>query len=167
MGEPWGAKQPFLFFTDFGPPLDEAVREGRRREFAHFAAFADAAQRATIPDPNSHSTFAASRSPIADATHGDGAQWAAWFKALLDVRRQWLVPGVAQARAVRASVLADGALTGTWQLPGGLWHIAFNVGTQAVPMPPLRGRVAHVENVAADTQELPVDGFIAWYEPQS
>lgn len=77
------------------------------------------------------------------------------------------MPGVAQARAVRASVLADGALTGTWQLPGGLWHIAFNVGTQAVPMPPLRGRVAHVENVAADTQELPVDGFIAWYEPQS
>ncbi|WP_311239548.1 MULTISPECIES: malto-oligosyltrehalose trehalohydrolase [unclassified Xanthomonas] len=167
MGEPWGATQPFLFFTDFGPPLDEAVREGRRREFAHFAAFADEAQRATIPDPNSHATFAASRSPIGDAAHGDGAQWAAWFTALLAVRRQWLVPGLADARAVRASVLADGALTATWELPGGLWHIAFNVGSAAVPLPPLRGRVAFAENVNISAQQLPVDSFIAWHEDRS
>ncbi|MCW1984118.1 maltooligosyltrehalose trehalohydrolase [Xanthomonas arboricola] len=164
MGEPWGATQPFLFFTDFGPPLDDAVREGRRREFAHFAAFADPAKRETIPDPNSHATFAASRAPIEDAAHGDGAQWAAWFQALLGVRRQWLVPGLAQARALRASVLADGAVTATWELPGGLWHIAFNVGADAVPLPPLRGHVAHAENVAADAQTLPTDSFIAWYE---
>ncbi|MEA9607740.1 malto-oligosyltrehalose trehalohydrolase [Xanthomonas campestris pv. plantaginis] len=164
MGEPWGATQPFLFFTDFGPPLDDAVREGRRREFAHFAAFADPAKRETIPDPNSHATFAASRAPIEDAAHGDGAQWAAWFQALLGVRRQWLVPGLAQARALRASVLADGAVTATWELPGGLWHIAFNVGAEAVPLPLLRGRVAHAENVAADAQTLPTDSFIAWYE---
>ncbi|MDX6083384.1 malto-oligosyltrehalose trehalohydrolase [Xanthomonas campestris pv. incanae] len=164
MGEPWGATQPFLFFTDFGPPLDDAVREGRRREFAHFAAFADPAKRETIPDPNSHATFAASRAPIEDAAHGDGAQWAAWFQALLGVRRQWLVPGLAQARALRASVLADGAVTATWELPGGLWHIAFNVGAEAVPLPPLRGRVAHAENVAADAQTLPTDSFIAWYQ---
>ncbi|MCW2003252.1 maltooligosyltrehalose trehalohydrolase [Xanthomonas arboricola] len=164
MGEPWGATQPFLFFTDFGPPLDDAVREGRRREFAHFAAFADPAKRETIPDPNSHATFAASRAPIEDAAHGDGAQWAAWFQALLGVRRQWLVPGLAQARALRASVLADGAVTATWELPGGLWHIAFNVGAETVPLPPLRGHVAHAENVAADAQTLPTDSFIAWYE---
>ncbi|MCC5045493.1 malto-oligosyltrehalose trehalohydrolase [Xanthomonas campestris pv. raphani] len=164
MGEPWGATQPFLFFTDFGPPLDDAVREGRRREFAHFAAFADPAKRETIPDPNSHATFAASRAPIEDAAHGEGAQWAAWFQALLGVRRQWLVPGLAQARALRASVLADGAVTATWELLGGLWHIAFNVGADAVPLPPLRGRVAHAENVAADAQTLPTDSFIAWYE---
>ncbi|AAY47507.1 malto-oligosyltrehalose trehalohydrolase [Xanthomonas campestris] len=164
MGEPWGATQPFLFFTDFGPPLDDAVREGRRREFAHFAAFADPAKRETIPDPNSHATFAASRAPIEDAAHGDGAQWAAWFQALLGVRRQWLVPGLAQARALRTSVLADGAVTATWELPGGLWHIAFNVGAEAVPLPPLRGRVAHAENVTADAQTLPTDSFIAWYE---
>lgn len=94
-------------------------------------------------------------------------QWTAWFKALLGVRRQWLVPGLAQARAVGASVLADGAVTASWELPDGLWHIAFNVGASAVPMPPLRGRVAHVENVAADAQQLPVDGFIAWHEARA
>ena len=66
--------------------------------------------------------------------------------------------------ALRACVLADGAVTATWELPGGLWHIAFNVGAEAVPLPPLRGRVAHAENVAADAQTLPTDSFIAWYE---
>ncbi|WP_159095634.1 DUF3459 domain-containing protein, partial [Xanthomonas fragariae] len=111
--------------------------------------------------------FAASRSPIDDAAHGDGAQWTAWFTALLAVRRQWLVPGLAQARAVRASVLADGAVTATWELPDGLWHIAFNVGKVAVPLPPLRGCVAHAENVDADAQQLPVDGFIAWHEDRA
>ena len=28
MGEPWQVQSPFLFFTDYAPPLDEAVREG-------------------------------------------------------------------------------------------------------------------------------------------
>ncbi|WP_313140794.1 malto-oligosyltrehalose trehalohydrolase, partial [Stenotrophomonas sp.] len=49
LGEPWQATAPFLFFTDYQAPLDEAVREGRRREFAGFSGFADAASRARIP----------------------------------------------------------------------------------------------------------------------
>ena len=34
MGEEWGCRQPFLFFCDFAGELGEAVRAGRRREFA-------------------------------------------------------------------------------------------------------------------------------------
>ena len=37
MGEEWASKRPFQFFCDFGPPLAEAVRQGRRLEFAQFA----------------------------------------------------------------------------------------------------------------------------------
>ena len=51
MGEEWGAETPFLFFCDFEGPLADAVREGRRREFARFPAFADPAARERIPDP--------------------------------------------------------------------------------------------------------------------
>src|SRR5690606_12550917 len=37
MGEEWGASTPFLYFTDHSEPeLAEAVRNGRRREFAAF-----------------------------------------------------------------------------------------------------------------------------------
>ena len=49
------------FFCDFGPELTQAVTEGRRREFVHFAAFSDEAACARIPDPGSASTFEASK----------------------------------------------------------------------------------------------------------
>ena len=65
MGEEVGARTPFLFFTDHRDELADAVREGRRGEFAHFAAFSDPAQRARIPDPNAASTFESSVPPLA------------------------------------------------------------------------------------------------------
>src|SRR6202008_3331251 len=34
MGEEWAAAQPFPFFCDVGPDLADAVRNGRRDEFA-------------------------------------------------------------------------------------------------------------------------------------
>jgi malto-oligosyltrehalose trehalohydrolase len=58
MGEEWGATQPFPFFCDFAGELAEAVRAGRRREFAKFPAFSDPAARERIPDPNAPGTFA-------------------------------------------------------------------------------------------------------------
>jgi len=61
MGEEFDAEHPFLFFCDFGPELADAVREGRRREFARSSGFTDAASRASIPDPNDPETFTRSR----------------------------------------------------------------------------------------------------------
>src|SRR5215212_3277138 len=55
MGEEWDASTPFLFFVDFSDdePLSTAVREGRRREFAKFKAFAEQHGGEQIPDPTS------------------------------------------------------------------------------------------------------------------
>ena len=55
MGEEWGASTPFLFFCDFEPELAKLVTEGRRNEFASFAAFSDPARRDRIPDPSAPS----------------------------------------------------------------------------------------------------------------
>lgn len=56
MGEEYGETNPFLYFVSHGDPdLVEAVREGRRHEFAAFAWAGD------IPDPQSEETFARSR----------------------------------------------------------------------------------------------------------
>ena len=44
MGDEWGAREPFPFFCDFKGDLAQAVREGRRREFAE--AYAQHARRA-------------------------------------------------------------------------------------------------------------------------
>src|SRR5690606_7306946 len=52
-GEEWGASTPFLYFTDHADPdLAEAIRQGRRREFAAFGWDAE-----SIPDPQAIETF--------------------------------------------------------------------------------------------------------------
>jgi maltooligosyltrehalose trehalohydrolase len=61
MGQEWAADAPFLFFTDHNPELGKLVTEGRRKEFRHFAAFADPHIRERIPDPQAPATFEASR----------------------------------------------------------------------------------------------------------
>ena len=61
MGEEWGAAQPFPFFCDFGPELADAVRKGRREEFARFPEFQDPAMRERIPDPMAEETFASAK----------------------------------------------------------------------------------------------------------
>src|SRR5690606_38208001 len=78
MGEEWGAREPFLFFCDLGAELRDAVRDGRRREFAAFPAFADPAARARIPDPTAASTFAASRLDHGARGAPEGQAWLAF-----------------------------------------------------------------------------------------
>ena len=53
MGEEWGAKAPFPFFCDFNGDLADAVRKGRRSEYAGaYAKYGD-----EVPDPLDKSTF--------------------------------------------------------------------------------------------------------------
>jgi maltooligosyltrehalose trehalohydrolase len=58
MGEEYAEPNPFQFFTDHvDPAIAEATREGRRREFEAFAAFAGA----DVPDPQAEETFLRSK----------------------------------------------------------------------------------------------------------
>jgi maltooligosyltrehalose trehalohydrolase len=58
MGEEWFETAPFQFFTDHvDPAIAEATREGRRREFAEFAAFSGE----EVPDPQALETFLRSK----------------------------------------------------------------------------------------------------------
>lgn len=89
MGEEWQASTPFQYFVDFADPdLSRAVRDGRRREFGGFGAFAGEA----VPDPTDPQTFLRSRldwSEIARAPHADVL---AETKALLRLRRERVAP---------------------------------------------------------------------------
>ena len=58
MGEEHDERAPFQFFSDHDDPeIADATREGRRREFAAFAAFAGE----EVPDPQDAATFERSR----------------------------------------------------------------------------------------------------------
>jgi len=161
MGEPWGSRTPFQFFTHYGPPLDEAVREGRRSEFAHFAAFSDPEKRQAIPDPNALSTFEASMAQIADSRQGEGAQWREWFTALMACRHTHLVPDLAQARALGARVLAPGAIAAAWQLAQGQWHVQVNLGDTPVAIALPAGQELWRESAGDAPEVLAPGGFIA------
>jgi maltooligosyltrehalose trehalohydrolase len=57
MGEEYGEPAPFQFFSDhIDVEIADATREGRRREFASFAAFGE-----DVPDPQDPETFRRSK----------------------------------------------------------------------------------------------------------
>jgi len=118
MGEEWAAQTPFLFFCDFHDELAEAVREGRRREFAAFPEFADSQARARIPDPNAPETFTAARLPAEPGSHG--AEFRSFVKTLLELRRARIAPLLAQAEGHCGQAQRWGArgLRVDWRLGG-------------------------------------------------
>ena len=92
MGEEWGERRPFYFFTDFHGDLGEIVREGRRNEFRKWASFRDPANRERIPDPNALSTFRASLLDWGAPTREPNRQRLKEVARLLDLRRRELSP---------------------------------------------------------------------------
>jgi maltooligosyltrehalose trehalohydrolase len=172
MGEEIGATQPFLYFTSYDQPaLADAVRDGRRQEFAGFAAFADPQQRNRIPDPNEADTFAASM-PIAD----DGAtEWHAWAHALLTIRHAQLTRRFENCRALGACVLGEAAVAARWQLNDGtVLALALNlsssdVGVKLDAIAKTGGADLLFETsgtlAALGHDCLPADSFIALLEP--
>jgi malto-oligosyltrehalose trehalohydrolase len=131
MGEEVGSETPFLFFTDFHDELAQAVREGRRQEFAKFPAFSNPDARATIPDPNDPVTFDRSR-PLPGP---DAAETFAFYRELLALRRNWIAPRLKGARASGAEVLGPKAVIARWRLGDGAnLTIALNLAADAVPI---------------------------------
>ena len=87
MGQEFAASTPFQYFTDHNPELGRLVTEGRRKEFQAFSAFADAATRERIPDPQAESTFAACRLRLEEAERPPGRELQALYRSLLQLRR--------------------------------------------------------------------------------
>lgn len=115
MGEEWGSQAPFPFFCDFHGELAEAVRAGRRKEFAGaYEKYGD-----DVPDPLSADTFKSAVLDWRERDGGAGAQRLALVSRLLQIRRNMIVPRLAGARFGTAAVADDGMLTATWRLGDG------------------------------------------------
>jgi maltooligosyltrehalose trehalohydrolase len=91
MGEEYGETAPFLYFTDHGDPdLAEAVREGRRAEFASFARAGE------VPNPQNPSTFERSRVHPGTQLQREDVQLLRWYHRLIDLRKS--VPALGSAQ---------------------------------------------------------------------
>lgn len=149
MGEDEGSESPFLFFTDFHDELADAVREGRRKEFAKFDAFADEAARERIPDPNAKSTFDASiPKPGTDA-----GEWRALTRELLMLRQVHIMPRLKGAVGIAAEVVGEAAVKARWRMAdGATLTIALDLGNEPTPIATEDGTLIHHEG----------DRFAAW-----
>jgi maltooligosyltrehalose trehalohydrolase len=144
MGEEAAAETPFLFFCDWQGEAAELTREGRRKEFAHFKAFATPELRDRIPDPCDESAFLASKldwgkiglTPIS-------RNFRELTKELLRLREQKIVPLIKDhILAAKGEVLGKGGRQGglnvQWQTAkGDELQIVTSFSQENLPMPRL------------------------------
>jgi maltooligosyltrehalose trehalohydrolase len=107
-GQEFAASTPFQFFTDHNPELGRLVTEGRRKEFAGFAAFADPARRERIPDPQAASTFR--RSVLDWSERATNTEVYDLYRTLLVLRRDDPVLRRQDRSTTRARALTDDLL---------------------------------------------------------
>lgn len=140
LGEEWASERPFLFFTDHHAELADAVRNGRRAEFRHFAAFADEAKRAQIPDPNDPAAFRTSVPDFAAAAQTPHRERRALYRELLALRHARIVPRIPGCRSTGAQAIGQTAVRAAWRMgDGAQLSIATNLGAEPVPLDPCSG----------------------------
>jgi len=157
MGEEWGARQPFPFFCDFPGPLGDAVRTGRRKEFAKLPQFSDPVLREHIPDPQANATFESAKLRWADCEAPVHAQHLERYRRLLKARRQHIVPLLASlTRGGTYEIVANGAVTVEWGSGDSTLLLSANFTAEPVAFPSPRGREIWREGeLAADGRHGP------------
>ena len=82
MGEEWGARTPWMFFSDHAGELGEAVRRGRRAEFASHGWDTE-----DVPDPQAESTYRASQLDWQEREGEREQALLAWTRDLIALRK--------------------------------------------------------------------------------
>lgn len=137
MGEEWAEKAPFQFFCDFDGELADAVRNGRRKEFAAFPEFSDEKQRQRIPDPNAEETFI--RSKI-DWEKGDKAHLS-FVRKLLRLRQEEIVPLLASGWiGTQHRWHTPHVLQVEWRFQKGTLQLISNLSIEPTSVPGISGR---------------------------
>jgi maltooligosyltrehalose trehalohydrolase len=99
-GEEWAATSPFLYFTDHSDQkVGDAVRDGRRREFAAFGWDPD-----RIPDPQDANTFERSRLSWNELDEPFHRRMLEWYRALIQLRGRLPSPADSVGEGVAVGV---------------------------------------------------------------
>ena len=128
MGEEWGASTPWAFFVGFeDPALQDAVREGRRGEFAEHGWGAS-----DVPDPTAPATFEDSRLDWSEIDREPHAWLLGVHRELIALRRAH--PDLTDPHLDRVQVDAD-ADARTLVVHRGDLRLAVNLGGAPATLP--------------------------------
>jgi maltooligosyltrehalose trehalohydrolase len=131
MGEEYGETAPFLYFVDHSDPdLIEAVRNGRKEEFASFG------WREEPPDPQSEEVFERSRPNPALREEGRHAELYAFYKELIRLRKTVPELGRLSKEEVAVTPFEDREAILVRRGEGVAIALNFSDRPQAVPLPP-------------------------------
>ena len=153
MGQEWAASTPFLFFTDFPEPLGQQVTAGRRAEFGAFAAFADPALRARIPDPQAPDTFHSSRLRWEELAREPHASVLGLHRRLLALRRSHAALRPGSGECVVRALDADTLLMRRGAAGAFLTLVVRLRGEGPVAMPPDIAVPSHTLRVLLSTED--------------
>jgi maltooligosyltrehalose trehalohydrolase len=157
MGEEWGARTPWQFFSYFpDAALRDAVREGRRSEFAEHGW-----GEAVVPDPNAESTFLDSKLDWEEPTQEPHATLLRVYGELIALRKAW--PQLSDPWLDEVDMEVDEAAR-TVVLYRGTLRVVCNLGPEAVTLDlqaPLHRILLASEPVEGDgnTLTLPPESF--------
>ncbi|HEU4986347.1 MAG TPA: malto-oligosyltrehalose trehalohydrolase [Rhizobiaceae bacterium] len=168
MGEEWGETRPFRFFTDFHGELAKAVREGRRREFAHFSAFTDEGlELRSIPDPNAAATFEDSKLDWGEMESSAGKERSDFLKKLLELRQHHILPLLRDARGGEGRIIAiEGSfLAVEWAFSASRLCLAANLGDAEISASLPEGQTIFALPEDAKTDAMPPMSVLATLEP--
>ncbi len=128
-GEEWGARTPFLYFTDHeNAELGRLVTEGRRREFSSFAWAGE------VPNPQEPGTFLRSILDWSELPRPQHADLYEWHRLLIRLRRG---QGALEGRGRNKAAVKFDSQAGWLRFVYGNVLAAFNFAArpQRVPMP--------------------------------
>jgi len=145
MGEEYGERRPFYFFTDYTGELGKMVREGRMAEAEGFGGLRAGRTAADLPDPNALSTFENSKLDWQWRENEEGRKSLAFVAALLELRKTYVVPLLKQSSAIGSGALEapEGAVAVWWKFANLTLALRANLSGQALVLPPVAGTVIY------------------------
>ncbi len=127
MGDEWGATEPFLFFCDFKGDLGEAVRKGRKAEYAEWHTQAGDG----IPDPLAKETRDAAVLDWSVLNEPAHAKQLVLVRALLKVRREHIAPLLLAMNGAGEASLESSLLRANWPAGGKTLMLLANLSESA------------------------------------
>jgi 1,4-alpha-glucan branching enzyme len=161
MGEEWAAREPFPFFCDFKGDLAQAVREGRRREFAE----AHAKYRDEVPDPLAEQTVRLATLDWNARSQPGHAARLTFVRDLLAARKAHIIPRLPHlADGHGTARFKDGVLVAQWRVrPAERLSMLANFSSQARELPQAMSGRAVWGGPPPD--ELPPWSVFVWIGP--
>ncbi|HEX6470447.1 MAG TPA: malto-oligosyltrehalose trehalohydrolase [Streptosporangiaceae bacterium] len=155
MGEEWGARTPWCFFTDhIDPEPARAVSEGRLREFA---GHGDGDGWSAAPDPQDPATYRRSILDWAEQDKPGHRELLDWYRALIALRRAH--PELTDPRLTEMGVEFDEVARWLVMTRGRL-RVAANLGADSARLPDLDGAVLLTTHPSVPPPELPPASFV-------